>query len=206
MSLITLDNDFFRRESLTVARELLGCVVVSKKSGGVVKVRIVETEAYPATDPASHAYLNKVTPRNKIQYEAGGLFYLYLIMGLHIMTSIVTNASGVADVAFLRAGEPLEGLSLMKKRRDLHSGAELGLTNGPGKLTQALGLSLADNGRSVCDPASKITILKDTGFKFNISTAPRINLGLSGFSLKLAKQSRERPWRFFVKGNAWVSG
>lgn len=206
MSLITLDNDFFQRDSLTVALELLGCIVVSKKSGGVVKVRIVETEAYPATDPASHAYLNKVTPRNKMQYEAGGLLYLYLIMGLHIMTSIVTNTDGVADVVFLRAAEPVEGLPLMIKRRGLRSGEESGLTNGPGKLTQALGLSLADNGKSVCDHASKITILKDTDFKLKVSTAPRINLGLSGFSPKLAKQSREMPWRFFVNGNAWVSG
>lgn len=63
----------------------MGRVVVSKKSGGVVKVRIVETEAYPSNDPASHSYLNKITPRNKIQCEANGLLYLYLIMGLRII-------------------------------------------------------------------------------------------------------------------------
>lgn len=205
MPLKKLDCKFFRQDSLIVARELVGCVLISKKYGHLVSVKIVETEAYPGTDAASHAYLGKVTTRNKIQYSSGGVLYLYLVMGLHVMTSIVTNQSGVSDVVFLRAGEPLDGLPLMKRRRSINSKDSCGVTDGPGKLTQALGLTLADNGQSVCGSSAKIWLLKDSSRKFVVSTAARINLGLSKVPSGQAKKSLKRPWRFFLKGSPFLS-
>lgn len=93
-----LPQDFYRQDSLVVAPILIGCVVETNKKGVVTSGRITETEAYPGYDAASHAYKNKHTPRTEVQYLEGGRLYIYQIMGLHLMTSIVVGDKRIADV------------------------------------------------------------------------------------------------------------
>lgn len=105
-----IDQDFFLRDSLEVAPDLLGKVVVTRRNGIITAALITETEAYPSWDAASHLYgKDKPTPRTAIQFDDGGILYMYLIMGIHTMTSIVTGKKGEADVVFIRSVQPVIG-------------------------------------------------------------------------------------------------
>jgi len=200
------EQDFFRQNSLVVAPALVGCVIFTERNGEVTGGIITETEAYPAFDPASHVYgLKRVTPRTEVQYKEGGCLYVYLIMGLHVMTSVVTSRSGVADVVFIRSLEPLIGIEEMRKRRKYFGKDLRRLTAGPGRLSEALDIGLQDQSKSLFDPDSKVTILKDNLFCAPIESGKRVNLGVSKAKGNEAQVSVDQPWRFYLKDSLFLS-
>lgn len=138
-----IKRDFYNRDALTVAEEILGKTLVHITDEGVTKGRIVEVEAYMgAKDKAAHSYGNLCSERTRIQYGEGGYAYIYLIYGMYFCMNIVTNLPDTPEVLLIRALEPLEGIPLMKSRRGKEN-VRL-LCNGPGKLTQAMGITKQD--------------------------------------------------------------
>lgn len=176
-----MERKFFERDAKTVAKKLLGKVLV--KDG--VKGKIVETEAYYGEDdPASHASKG-FTERNKIMYGRPGRAYIYLCYGNHWLLNVVTEKEGVAGAVLIRALEPIKGVE--KRDVDYYN-----ITNGPGKLTQALGIDKRFNGKNMLKGRLKIEDWEKTG---SIVSTPRIGIK-KGKNLKL---------RFYVKGNKFVS-
>jgi DNA-3-methyladenine glycosylase len=192
---------FYARDTVTVARELLGAVLVSTAGGEVASGRIVETEAYlGAHDPGSHASTKGVTKRNAVMYGPAGHAYVYFTYGNHHMLNFVTETDGVAGGVLIRAIEPLSGIDVMMSRRAAHrrSASPLGikdLANGPGKLAAALGIGLADNGTPL-DGSATLSVLEGGQRGTSpVSTSGRIGLS-SGHEMEL---------RFFLEGNPYVS-
>jgi len=137
-----LDPDFYARPVLEVARDLIGCTVEHGHAAGV----IVETEAYHESEPACHAFVG-LTPRTRTLFGEPGRAYVYRSYGIHVMLNAVCEPEGVGAGVLIRALEPLSGIASMRARRGLPSGARVDeLCSGSGKLTQALGVSLAENG------------------------------------------------------------
>lgn len=202
-----VDQDFFQRDSLEVAPDLLGKVIVTRRNGIITAALITETEAYPSWDAASHVFgRDKPTPRTKIQFEDGGLLYMYLIMGIHTMTSIVTGKKENADVVFIRSVQPVVGINEMMVRRSYTKEVLPPLTSGPGRLSVALGLRLEDSGSRVFSPESHTTVIDLPDMtKPNISTGKRVNVGVHGSSVEEAKLAIDRNWRFFISGSDFLS-
>jgi DNA-3-methyladenine glycosylase len=195
-----LTPDFYARETATVARELLGCLLVSTAGGEVTSGRIVETEAYLGADDAgSHAATRGVTKRNAVMYGPPGHAYVYFTYGNHHMLNFVTEPEGAAGAVLVRALEPLEGDEVMMRRRlaGRRSASTLSvrdLANGPGKLTCALGVGLSNNGEPL-DGSATLSVLRLRGPTPEIATSGRIGLG-SGHEAEL---------RFYVRGNRYLS-
>lgn len=196
-----LPVDFYRRPTLDVARELLGKVLVYKSAAGLTSGMIVEVEAYIGEDdPACHAAVGR-TARNAPLYGPPGRAYVYLNYGLHDMVNAVTEAEGHPSAVLIRALEPLDGLPLMHQRRanapwrkgktavPVHE-----LCRGPGNLTRAMGITLADNLRPLT--RGPLTI-RDEGR----AVAPVVWDGRIGIRV-----GSERPWRASVAGHRSVSG
>lgn len=194
-----LAESFYQRSDVVkIARELLGKILFTKVDGMVTGGTIVETEAYSWKERGCHAYGARKTKRNAVMFENGGLAYVYLCYGMHNMFNVVTNKSGMADAILVRAIEPLEGIEEMKLRRGRIS-SPFHLTSGPGKLTKALGINRDLNGKWLHEDEVWI---EDQGLMLKrtmIEVSPRIGIDYAGDDAKL-------PWRFFVKGNRWVSG
>jgi DNA-3-methyladenine glycosylase len=198
---VILPADFYRRPTLDVARELLGKVLVHKSADGVTAGMIVEAEAYIGEDdPACHAAVGP-TARNAPLYGPPGLAYVYLNYGLHDMVNAVTEADGHPAAVLIRALEPLEGLPLMRRRRALapwRKGKAVvpdhELCRGPGNLTRAMGITLADNLRPLT--SGPLTI-QDRGLP-----APLVvwdgRIGI--------RVAADRPWRASIAGHRSVSG
>ncbi len=167
-----------------VAQELLGKLLVVDRGGAPVAGRIVETEAYTAEDPASHSYRG-VTRRTAVMFGPPGHLYVYLSYGVHCCANIVTGADGDGQAVLLRSVEPVEGLRTIRSRRAGRSDAEL--TNGPGKLCAAMGVSLADDGADLTRPDGPIRVVDD-GWPApaHLITGPRIGI----------TRATETPWRF----------
>jgi DNA-3-methyladenine glycosylase len=193
-----LPRSFFERHTLEVARELLGKLLIARGPGGEVAGRIVETEAYRADDPASHSCRGE-TPRAAIMFGPPGVAYVYFIYGMYEMLNFVTEPEGQAGAVLIRALEPVRGEELMRHRRALGRAARAkplqprALASGPGKLCRALGIGLAHNGASLRGPALRVA---DDGYVPEaVSVSPRVGI----------TQAVEKPWRFFIDGNACVS-
>lgn len=186
-----LPRSFFERPTLEVAPDLLGKILVRAKGSVIVSGRIIEVEAYRnSDDPASHAHRG-LTPRNKLMFGNAGYAYVYFIYGMYFCVNVVTEREGVAGACLIRALEPVGGTDAMKKRRGISSMHEL--TNGPGKLCQAFAIDRSLNG---ADLRSDFLYLIDDGFKdFKIQSSSRIGIRVGA----------EKPWRFFVKGNEFVT-
>ena len=194
-----LGRSFYARDdTLLVARELLGKrLVVPAADGARVSGLIVETEAYMGPeDKASHAFGGRRTARNETMYALGGAVYVYFIYGLHHQFNVVTGAAGVPHAVLVRALEPEEGVDVMRARRGLEDVRRL--TSGPGKLCQALGL---DRGYSGEDLTRARAWIEDAGRRLGpgeIARGPRIGIDY-------AQEYAAKPWRFWVKGNPFVS-
>ncbi len=176
-----LDADFFARDTLEVARDLIGVTILHGATGGV----IVETEAYKG-DPASHY----VTRRHKgaIMGTTFARVYVYSIYGMHHCVNVTTDHTGPGAV-LLRAIEPTRGVEEMARRRGVSD--PRGIASGPAKLFVALGLDPAMTGRDACEV---FTFLPRSG-PVEIATGPRIGVS----------RARDLPWRFYAKGSAFVS-
>ncbi|HSK11607.1 MAG TPA: DNA-3-methyladenine glycosylase [Phnomibacter sp.] len=195
-----LDVDFFlRTDTLSIAQALLGKLIISRFDGREAIGRIVETEAYLGiTDRASHAYGGRRTARTRVMYLPGGHAYVYLCYGIHHLFNIVTNRQDIPHAILLRALEPVAGLDIMMQRRQKQK-ADHSLTRGPGSLSQAMGFHTGLSGMSL---GGHSLFIADDGFHLQpqqMGTSPRIGVDYAGEDALL-------PYRFFVRGNAWVSG
>jgi len=191
-----LPREFYDRPTLIVASELLGKVLVHRTSAGVTAGMIVETEAYIGEDdPACHAAPGP-TRRNAPLYGPPALAYVYLNYGIHYLVNAVTEAEGQPAAVLLRALEPVDGVRLMMKRR-APEGRQIDaadLCRGPGNLTRALGITLADN---LLDLTLNRLYIEDRGLRVGeIASGPRIGITVGV----------DKPWRFWVAGNRSVSG
>lgn len=194
-----LPEQFYAREDVVlIARELLGKVVCSLTGNGILTAgRIVETEAYAGvTDRASHAAGGRRTPRVEVMYGPPGHAYVYFIYGLFNMLNVVTNAPDVPHAVLIRALEPVLGMPDMCLRRNLPH-AQPRLCNGPGILTQSLGITRADNGTSLQGPRLWI---EDAPLvpPDSIIASPRVGVAYAGEDALL-------PYRFRISGSTWTS-
>jgi DNA-3-methyladenine glycosylase len=179
------------QDALIVAPALLGCEIITNR-GGVTAGLIVEVEAYHGdTDPASHAFRRR-TPRTEPMFLEGGHVYTYFSYGNHVCMNVVTGPAGQAQAVLIRALQPSRGLDLMAVRRGL-SEPRL-LAAGPGRLTQALAIALADSGKRLGEGISLLPAA-DPPDPALIASGPRIGVS----------QARDQPWRFYLRGNPFVS-
>lgn len=186
------------KEVVTIARNLLGKYLFTNINGEISGGFITETEAYNGIiDKASHAYGNRLTNRTKTMYAAGGVAYVYLCYGIHEMLNVVTSEEGEPHAVLIRAINPTEGLDLMLERRNMIS-LKNNLTAGPGSVAKALGVNRTMNGLSFL--GDEIWI-EDCGLSFSeaeIAAVPRVGVAY-------AKEDALLPYRFYVKGNPFVS-
>jgi DNA-3-methyladenine glycosylase len=179
--------------SLQAAPLLLGCTLARKLPGGMVKFKIVETEAYHQADPASHSYAG-LTGRTAPMFKAGGHIYVYFTYGMHYCLNIVTGPSGVGEAVLLRAAEPLAGIDLMQQNRGITNINNL--ANGPAKLAQALGIRDTKLSGTKLSRANIWLEPVPQAKGSEIVTTTRIGI----------KKAVDQPWRFYIKDNPFVSG
>lgn len=193
-----LPRDFYLQDTVTISRELLGCLLWRRAGGETLVVRIVEAEAYlGANDPASHARRGLRSARNESMYLEGGHAYVYFTYGMHWCLNVVTQEADLAEAVLLRAAEPVRGIESMRERRP-KARRDYDLMNGPGKLTSALAIDKALDGEDLRGDRLFITG-RDIGVgPADISVSPRI--GVEG-----AGEAAFWPLRFFLKGNRYVS-
>jgi len=197
---VKLQNSFYDRPGVvTIARDLLGKVLVTEFEGRRTSGRIVEVEAYNGVvDRASHAYSGRRTQRTEVMYAPGGIAYVYLIYGIHHLFNVVTNRRDVPHAVLVRALEPMEGIPVMLERTGKPR-LDFTLTRGPGNLSRAMGLLTVHTGTSLF---GGLIWIGDDGFKprrADIIASPRIGVDYAGEDAAL-------PYRFFLKGNPYVSG
>ena len=187
-----LGENFFSGDTAFVARELLGKFLVRIIDGAVSGGMIVETEAYYGEDdPASHAFRG-ATPRAGIMFGRAGIAYVYFCYGMYYLLNAVTEKEGKPGAVLIRAIEPLFGIENMSRRRKTEN--KINISNGPGKLTAALGITLKDNGRDFTDADSGLNILDNIN-NFEISTSERVGIS----------NGRDKFLRFFIKNNPYIS-
>ena len=198
MTSVKLPREFYTRSNvLTVSRELLGKqLVVPARDGSRVSGIIVETEAYRGPlDRASHAYGGRRTKRTETMYLMGGVAYVYFVYGMYHQFNVVTNVADTPHAILIRGLEPVEGLEVMLKRRQGHSGRNL--SNGPGKLCIALGIDRQLDAADLL--GEKVWI--EAGRKVSpraIASGPRIGIDY-------AEEWVDKPWRFWIRDNPYVS-
>jgi DNA-3-methyladenine glycosylase len=188
-----------RQDVLNIAKELLGKIITTKFNGVITSARIVETEAYVGiTDKASHSYNGKRTTRNEHMYAAPGIAYVYICYGMHHLFNVVTNKINTPDAVLIRAAEPLQGIDIMLKRTGKKK-SDNTLTKGPGNVAKALGIfkehsGLHLRGHSIIIHEDDYAIEKKL-----MGASKRIGVESSGAAALY-------PYRFYIKGNKFVSG
>ena len=182
-----LSPEFYDRPVLEVARELIGCTVEHGRAAGV----IVETEAYHESEPACHAFAG-LTPRTRTLFGEPGRAYVYRSYGIHALLNAVCEREGVGAAVLIRALSPVAGVDAMRARR---GAAVSDLCSGPGKLTQALGISLAENGS--CLSTGPVVIRARPGAWRQPAIVSGVRVGIT--------RAAELPWRFCVAGCRHVS-
>ena len=198
-----LPRDFFNRDAITVARELLGKLLIRREARQLLAGRIVEDEAYlGAEDPAAHAYSGR-TPRNFVLFGPPGRAYVYFIYGNHYCLNVSCMPEGDGECVLFRAMQPVFGTDAMARARGLElaasaTAAQLRLiSSGPGRMSQALGITRQrDNNKDLTSRASDLWLADDGFVLERIVTTPRIGI----------TKAVDRPLRFAIAGNAYVSG
>ena len=191
-------RSFYSSSPDIVGRTLLGKLLVRRLGNERLSGRIVEVEAYfGKDDPAAHSAAGK-TARNAVLFGPPGHAYVYFIYGMHSCVNVSCEPDGQAGGVLFRALEPLTGLETMARLRGLCTPAKPRmLTSGPGRLCQALGITrAAHNGLDLTDPASELQILDDGFRPTKITATPRIGI----------RKAVEKPHRFLIEGNLFVSG
>jgi DNA-3-methyladenine glycosylase len=189
LSAQTLPREFYSRDTLRVARELLGKTLVHDTERGRIAGMIVETEAYTSNDPACHA-CSGITPRNAVMFGEPGHAYVYFTYGMYFCFNAVTAPQGTGEAVLVRAVEPLEGIDLMIENRGTE--VETNLTSGPGKLCMAFGLKRDHNGLDLT--AGSLTIMNGER-PSEIAETTRIGIRVGA----------DLPWRFYIPNNPHVS-
>jgi DNA-3-methyladenine glycosylase len=186
-----LARDFYVRPTLKVAQDLIGKYLVFETGGRLLSSRLVEVEAYIGeSDPACHAAVGK-TERNKVMYGVGGFSYIYFIYGMYNCLNVVTESEGFPAAVLIRGAEPDDGVDIMKGHYS-NTGSNK-LTNGPGKICKAFGLTREHNG---IDLVSGALYLEDRGYKpSKIERSSRIGI----------KKGADKKWRFFEPSSEYVS-
>lgn len=192
-----LPRAFYLQDTVTVARELLGCILWRRlEHGEVLAARIVETEAYlGANDMASHARRGLRSQRNEAMYLEGGHAYVYFTYGMHWCLNVVTQESELAEAVLLRAAEPLRGIEVMRERRP-KAKKDHDLLNGPGKICMAMDIDRRLDSESL--RGSSLWITERDVEAVDIGISPRIGIDNSG-------DAAAWPLRFFVRDNRHVS-
>lgn len=198
-----LDREFYSRDTLTVARELLGKVLVHNINGQKLRGIIVETEAYLGLrDKAAHSYGGRKTKRVESMYDLPGTAYVFFIYGMYYCFNIVTERIGVPEAVLIRGIEPIEGLDFMARNRfgvdydNLTKRQKRNLTNGPGKLSMAFNIDKSLDGVDLC--GDSLYLEHGDGREFNIVQTKRIGIDY-------AEEARDFPYRFYIQGNPYVS-
>lgn len=194
-----LPQSFYMQDALSAAQQLLGMLLVRTIDGKKTYFKIVETEAYMAPeDKACHAYGNKMTPRTQTMFMAGGVAYVYLIYGMYNCLNIVTEAEGIAHAVLIRGVEPMddEAVTLCRENRPIKSVKIEDLTNGPGKLCQALGIDRTLDAHSLLEVGPLYLVGGHPAS--NIISTKRVNIDY-------AEEYKDKLWRFYIEGNAFVS-
>ena len=190
---------YSRTDVVSIAKELLGKIIVTNFDHQLTSARIVEIEAYIAfTDRASHSFNGKRTPRNEHMYGKPGTAYVYICYGLHHMMNIVTNDPGIPDAVLIRAAEPIRGRDVMCVRTG-KKWPDTSITRGPGNVGKALGIVKQHSGYSLS--GNRIHLIEDD-FQLDaaqIGTSKRIGVESAGEGATL-------PYRFYLRGNRYVSG
>lgn len=181
---------FLQEDVLVVAKKLLGCILECEIDGQIVRVRIVETEAYDQYDEASHAFGGERV-RNKTMFREAGHLYVYFTYGMHYCCNVVTGAEGHGAGVLIRAAEPIEGIDAIERRRGMSG---VNTTNGPAKLCQALGITLEQNGHDLHEPPIRL-INGSLAEGESIAITPRIGIS----------KAKDELRRFYINGNSYVS-
>jgi DNA-3-methyladenine glycosylase len=180
-----LKRGFFARSVLVVAPDLIGATLLVNGVGGI----IVEVEAYHHTEPAAHSF-HGPTPRNLVMFGPPGFAYVYRSYGIHWCVNFVCEKAGSASAVLIRALRPTHGIPAMRRRRRLHD--ERSLCSGPGKLTEALGITQAFNGLALDAPPIAL---------YAPANRPEI---VAGVRIGITKAA-ELPWRYGLKGSKFLS-
>ena len=193
-----LSFEFWNRHPLVVAEQLPGCILsMTTYPDKICQAKIIETEAYSADEAACHAYQKKQSqrsPRIAQFFGPPGRSYIYLNYGIHKLLNIITGPEAAGGSVLIRAVEPVVGSALMRERRGAVK--DVDLTNGPGKLTQAMGIGLEYNDIDICDPRSPLVIFdKDCSESVALLCGPRVGIS----------KAQELEWRFAISGSSYIS-
>lgn len=199
----TLARAFYNRDSLIVAQDLLGKVLVREINGQKISVKIVETEAYMGiTDRAAHSFGGRRTPRVEVMYGGPGISYVFLVYGMYHCFNIVTQEEGNPQAVLIRAAEPIGGFDLIAQNRfnktynQLSKSQIKNLTNGPGKLCRALLIDKSLNGEDLC--SNKLYVEEGENEKIDIVSSKRVGIDY-------AEEAKDYLWRFYIANNEYVS-
>lgn len=198
-----LKSNFYSKDTLYVAKNLLGKILVHEIDGKKLSGRIVETEAYRGiNDKAAHSYMNKRTKRTEVMYGPCGFSYVFMIYGMYHCFNVVTGDEGVPEAVLIRALEPLNCIDEIsfnrykKKLNQLNKNQIKNLTNGPGKLCKGLLIGKEQNKKNLY--TSNIYIENDNFKDFNMKSSKRIGINY-------AEEAADYLWRFYMEDNAYVS-
>lgn len=193
-----LTSEFYlRNDTLSIARDLLGkLIVVPDEDGKRVSGMIVETEAYLGViDRAAHSYGGRRTPRNEVMYGMAGHVYVFFVYGMYYQFNVVCGPVDTPHAILIRGVEPVEGIEIMRERRGVMKGRNL--TSGPGKLCIAMAIDKSLNGEDLL--GTRVWLEDHRSFSNDdIAVGKRIGIDYAG-------EDAEKPWRFWVKGNEFVS-
>lgn len=192
-----IERKFFIKDAVTLGKDILGKIIVKKQADGkIFSGRITEVEAYMGiSDKASHSYGGRRTKRTEVMYKEGGHSYVFLIYGMYECFNVTAGNEGDPQAVLIRGVEPLENKKLMQEKRKVKK--EKDISNGPGKLTKALGITREDNGADLT--AGGNIWLEDDGYKVkDIVETTRIGIDY-------AEEDALKPWRFYIKDSIFVS-
>ncbi len=193
-----LKHNFYQNDAVAAAEKLIGKLIVREINNKKIIVKIVETEAYAGPDDkASHAYNNRKTNRTEVMFKKGGNVYVFLIYGIHYCFNIVTGKIDVPSAVLIRAVEPVAGIDLIRENRGIKSNRTEDLTNGPGKLAQALKIDLSFNGYNLIT-GSKLYIIDNENDNLNVNSSERINIDY-------AEEYKNKRWRFYLADSKFLS-
>lgn len=192
---IKIDRDFYLRDTIRVAKDLLGKYFIRKYKGRLLVGKIVETEAYLHNDNASHSFRGK-TKRNEVMFRQGGHLYVYFTYGMHFCCNVVTEEEDKGCAVLIRAVEPVENVEIMQKLRKVDTTKNpYNLTNGPAKVCQAFALGKDENGTDLCGDEIWVWKSEIRNPKSKIVSSNRVGI----------TNGTEHQWRFYIKDNKWVS-